>query len=181
MANGILIAAALCNFAASVVEAQVICEASASCSYVTEYQGALLQNVMGLRANTCYIAFSERAGNNITLDFSSLCNPESDYTFEDGIGHTYHAQICGLAAQPCMPKDWLSQYEYGRVIQQWGGPPTCNETYPYCFDQRHQQPECCTAPCNVRFTRPLLHDPDVIHHLIWFCRWLPFAVRISVY
>jgi hypothetical protein len=43
MANGILIAAALCNFATSVVEAQVICEASASCSYVTEYQGALPQ------------------------------------------------------------------------------------------------------------------------------------------
>jgi hypothetical protein len=29
-----------------------------------------------------------------------------DYYFDDGLGHDYYANICGITSKKCLPKDW---------------------------------------------------------------------------
>jgi hypothetical protein len=39
------------------------------------------------------------------MDGSAL---EPDYAFNDDVGHTYKANICGVAAGKCLPKEWVA-------------------------------------------------------------------------
>jgi hypothetical protein len=118
--------AAVVALCAAVAQAQVDCDPSAKCTFNVDYKGS-----------------------SATIDFRRLCNAGGDYILSDGIGHTYFAQICGFAAKGCLPKDWENQYEYGRVIQSWGGPPTCNTSAPECVEERTGAPVCCSEPCQV--------------------------------
>lgn len=68
---------------------------------------------------------------------------------QDAVGHTYYAQICGIAGQNCLPQTWENEYEYGHVVQTWGSLPNCNEVIPECVEERTNSPVCCTAPCEV--------------------------------
>lgn len=107
------------------------CDTEATCTFTTSYKGG-----------------------SFTYDLRGLCNRARDYRFpdwssgqsEDSLGHTYYAQICGTASQSCLPKDWQSEYEYGRAVQSWGSAPDCDFS---CYEEGTEVPVCCTAPCSV--------------------------------
>lgn len=81
------------------------------------------------------------------FDLRRLCNGNADYVMTDPLGHTYYAQICGTAGKSCLPSGWENEYEYGRVIQTWGSPPTpCDMS---CVEERTGAPTCCSEPCQV--------------------------------
>lgn len=119
MAGRLMSAAALLAAA----RAQVECDQEGTCSYSVAYHSSTL-----------------------TFDFRRLCNAGGDYTLMDDQGHTYYAQICGLAAKKCLPHMYETEYEYGRVVQAWGSPPSCDNT---CVESRTGAPVCCTEDCEV--------------------------------
>ena len=83
---------------------------------------------------------------------SSLCAAgQGDYTFDDGLGHTYYANICGAAAKKCLPKGWVETYQFGVAVQTWGSVPACNLSDPttLCLDHDGQIPTCCSEDCQV--------------------------------
>jgi hypothetical protein len=85
---------------------------------------------------------------------SPLCRTTSqpDYTFDDGAGHTYYANICGVSKHRCLPPDWLATYEIGVAVQFFGDTPPCNYLDPAtltCVEKVGQTPTCCTADCQV--------------------------------
>jgi hypothetical protein len=88
-------------------------------------------------------------GKSVSFDFRGLCNPLADYQITDVQDHTYYAQICGTAAQACLPQNWETEYQYGHVIQTWASAPTCDPVQPACVDPNTGNPTCCTAPCEV--------------------------------
>ena len=85
---------------------------------------------------------------------SPLCRTTSqpDYTFDDGAGHTYYANICGVSKHRCLPPDWLATYEIGVAVQFFGDVPPCDLTNPtmYCLEKNGQIPACCSADCQVQ-------------------------------
>lgn len=83
-------------------------------------------------------------------DFEALCQ-NTDYVFDDGLGHTYYANICGRAAKKCLPFGWSETYEYGVAVQSWGSVPPCNFSNPatLCNDHDGGIPTCCTEDCQV--------------------------------
>lgn len=83
----------------------------------------------------------------LCLDINS-----QDYTFSDGLGHTYYSNICGNAKQNCLPQAWLATYEYGVSVQMWGSTPPCDRRNPAtlnCLEKSTQLPSCCTSDCQV--------------------------------
>jgi hypothetical protein len=84
-----------------------------------------------------------------SFDFAPLCNAASDYTTLDAQGHAYAAQVCGTARQQCLPSGWLTQYDYGAVVQSWGAPPPCAGSPPPCVSPESGAPQCCTGECSV--------------------------------
>jgi len=103
--------------------------------------------------DTCSYSFAvpSAPGGSFTLALRGLCKADGDYRLDDGLGHVYSAQICGTAREPCLPKGWLNEYEYGRVVQKWGGAPSCNDTGAgaECVEESTGLPVCCTASCQV--------------------------------
>ena len=103
--------------------------------------------------DSCAFSFAvpSAPGGRFTLALRGLCNPLADYKLDDGLGHVYYAQICGSAREPCLPKGWLNEYEYGRVTQKWGPPPSCNDTGAgaECIEESTGLPVCCTSDCQV--------------------------------
>ena len=104
--------------------------------------------------DTCAFSFAvpSAPGGAFTLALRGLCKAEGDYSLDDGLGHVYYAQICGSAREPCLPKGWQNEYEYGRVVQKWGPPPACNSsgTGAECVEESTGLPVCCTSDCQVR-------------------------------
>jgi hypothetical protein len=81
----------------------------------------------------------------------SLCS-ETDYSTDDGLGHTYYANLCGSAAKQCLPLGWTETYEYGVAVQTWGSVPPCNlsdTSTLSCFDKDGMIPSCCTEDCQI--------------------------------
>lgn len=66
------------------------CDADAACTYTVPYKGS-----------------------QVTYDLRGLCNPNKDYYIEDSVGHFYYAQICGTAAQQCLPSSFDNYYQAG--------------------------------------------------------------------
>lgn len=52
-------------------------------------------------------------GSQVSYDLRGLCNPNKDYYIEDSVGHFYYAQICGTAAQQCLPSSFATYYQAG--------------------------------------------------------------------
>lgn len=100
-------------------------------------------------ADTACVFEAKYNGKTYPMDFRRLCNAGQDYVLSDSIGHTYYAQICGTAAKSCLPQDWENEYEYGRVIQTWGTPPTCDRSNMQCVEERTGAEVCCSEPCQV--------------------------------
>ena len=85
---------------------------------------------------------------------SPLCQDEdsADYQFDDGLGHTYFANICGNSKQRCLPPGWLPTFEMGVAVQFFGDTPPCNYLDPStlnCIEKVGQMPACCTSDCQV--------------------------------
>ena len=57
------------------------------------------------------------------------------------------ASIFVASSSPVASRSWLSQYEYGSVVQLWGDTPPC--TTKGCVNGYSGLPECCTQPCYV--------------------------------
>ena len=85
---------------------------------------------------------------------SPLCRTSSqpDYTFDDGAGHTYFANICGVSKHRCLPAEWLATFEIGVAVQFFGDTPPCNylnASTLQCTEKVGQTPTCCSADCQV--------------------------------
>jgi hypothetical protein len=48
----------------------------------------------------------------VSLPRRPLCRDGSpgrkDYFFNDGLGHDYYSNICGIAAAKCLPPNWVA-------------------------------------------------------------------------
>jgi hypothetical protein len=71
------------------------------------------------------------------------------YSFVDGLGHEYNANICGYSSQMCLPSGWSNTAVLGSAVQFWGDIPACNDTAPACFNPVTGEAVCCTADCQV--------------------------------
>jgi hypothetical protein len=76
-------------------------------------------------------------------------NIPGGYSFNDGLGHDYNANICGYSSQICLPSGWANPFVLGSTVQFFGGVPACNEAAPACFNPVTGEAVCCTADCQV--------------------------------
>lgn len=120
----LLAAAAALLAAPALVQGQGQCFHDAQCQFQTNYHGTT-----------------------ITYDLRRLCNAAQDYRVQDADGRNYNIQICGIAAQNCLPASYQVEYMQGTVVQSWGSTPAC--TTKACVNSQTMQDACCTSDCEV--------------------------------